>query len=171
MKFVRRELSVREDRLFHSIRASFAGIIPCKKKKVQLSETDDGIFYHTNLRFFIKQYRNIGRRKMNNSVFFVLSLYNSKQAAITGRSDNLCPAVPLAYLRTNLSLDKYDKKHITRSRNELRRMCQQRRKHCKKTPGCAVGSCKFCSRESLGRIRPDHTISRKNTSSRASSRI
>lgn len=33
MKFVRRELSVREDRLFHSIRASFAGIIPCKKKK------------------------------------------------------------------------------------------------------------------------------------------
>ena len=32
MKFVRRELSVREDRLFHSIRASFAGIIPCKKK-------------------------------------------------------------------------------------------------------------------------------------------
>ncbi len=45
MKFVRRELSVREDRLFHSIRASFAGIIPCKKKKVPLSETDDGIFY------------------------------------------------------------------------------------------------------------------------------
>lgn len=89
MKFVRRELSVREDRLFHSIRASFAGIIPCKKKKVPLSETDDGIFYHTNHRFFIEQYRNIGRRKMNNSVFFVLSLYNSKQAAITGRSDNL----------------------------------------------------------------------------------
>lgn len=112
MKFVRRELSVREDRLFHSIRASFAGIIPCKKKKVPLSETDDGIFYHTNHRFFIEQYRNIGRRKMNNSVFFVLSLYNSKQAAITGRSDNLCPAVPLVYLRTNLSLDKYDKKHI-----------------------------------------------------------
>lgn len=55
MKFVRRELSVREDRLFHSIRASFAGIIPCKKKKVPLSETDDGIFYHTNHRFFIEQ--------------------------------------------------------------------------------------------------------------------
>ena len=53
MKFVRRELSVREDRLFHSIRASFAGIIPCKKKKVPLSETDDGIFYHTNHRLFI----------------------------------------------------------------------------------------------------------------------
>lgn len=80
MKFVRRELSVREDRLFHSIRASFAGIIPCKKKKVPLSETDDGIFYTRIYQspFLGAQYRNIGRRKMNNSVFFVLSLYNPK---------------------------------------------------------------------------------------------
>ncbi len=80
MKFVRRELSVREDRLFHSIRASFAGIIPCKKKKVPLSETDDGIFYTRIYQspFFGAQYRNIGRRKMNNSIFFVLSLYNPK---------------------------------------------------------------------------------------------
>ncbi len=55
MKFVRRELSVREDRLFHSIRASFAGIIPCKKKKVPLSETDDGIFLraYINHRFSV----------------------------------------------------------------------------------------------------------------------
>ncbi len=44
MKFVRRELSVREDRLFILLEHLFAGIIPCKKKKVPLSETDDGIF-------------------------------------------------------------------------------------------------------------------------------